>query len=79
MFKTTGRMPKQLQQAPECPAELMYLIEWYNEASDGEGLTYQKLHYWQLTMKRELAGWEAKVLMSIDRLYWFVQSGGKKK
>lgn len=77
VWKTTGRKPKQLAEAPELPEELGYIWEWFREVFSGEPLTFSEMQAWaQLTGKR-LLGWEAELIKSLDRIYWKVQYDGR--
>lgn len=74
VWKTLGRKPKQLLEAPEKPDELSYVWEWFREVFTGEPLTYTELHHWSLVTGKRLQGWEAELIRSLDRIYWSIQN-----
>lgn len=66
-------MPPELADAPEPPEELLYLWEWFRDVFAGEPLTYLELQAWSNMTGRNLQGWEAELIKSIDRIFWRVQ------
>lgn len=74
VWKTLGRKPKQLAEAPALPEELSYVWEWYLEVRGSEPLTYTELRNWSLLTKKVLLGWEAELIRSLDRIFWKVHS-----
>lgn len=79
VWKTTGRKPAQLADAPECPEELEYLWDFYREVFTGEPLTFQEMEAWSRMTGKPVTGWEADALKSIDRAYWRAQSHDKHR
>lgn len=53
-------------------------MEWYYEVFDGEPLSYQKIHYWNEVMRRNVETWEVQALISIDHCYWKVKGEESK-
>ncbi|ALH23698.1 hypothetical protein PaMx11_24 [Pseudomonas phage PaMx11] len=78
VWKTLGRKPKQLAEAPEMPEELAYVWEWYREVFSGQPLTFSELHHWSVMTGKRLLGWEAELIKSIDRIFWKVQHDGHR-
>lgn len=78
VWKTLGRKPKQLAEAPEMPEELAYVWEWYREVFSGQPLTFSELHHWSVMTGKRLLGWEAELIRSIDRIFWKVQHDGHR-
>lgn len=70
------RKPKQLEDAPELPQELEYVWEWFREVFTGQPLTFSELHHWSSLTGKSLAGWEAELIKSLDRIFWKVQNDG---
>lgn len=75
MWKTLGRKPQQLEDAPQLPEELAYLWEWHKEVFTGEPLTFAEMKAWSDMTGKRLLGWESEVVKSLDRAFWKVQSG----
>lgn len=77
VWKTLGRKPAQLAEAPELPHELAYIWEWYREVRGTELLTYTELHHWSMVTGKRLRGWEAELIRSLDLIAWSVQHAGR--
>jgi hypothetical protein len=67
---TLGVKPKELENEPEFPECLRYVWDWYLGLFSGERLTYTELQNWSAVTKTPIAGWEAELLMSLDRARW---------
>ncbi|ALH23627.1 hypothetical protein PaMx28_27 [Pseudomonas phage PaMx28] len=44
----------------------------------GEPLTYAELQAWSSMTGKRLAGWEAELIKSLDRIFWKVQHGDRR-
>lgn len=70
VWKSRGKKPKQLEEIPDLPEELSYIWDWFREVFSANGLTYTELYHWSSLTGRNLHGWEAQLIMSLDRIYW---------
>jgi len=69
----TGKIPKQLDEAADCPDSIRYLWQWYLEICSyrprgftAEGLSPKMLIDWQWFTGNELCMWERKALRLLD-------------
>lgn len=63
----TGKHIDLIDNKPECPYELLYLWEVYNQISQGcEKVNYTELEAYQRIHKIEFKSWEADTLIDID-------------
>jgi len=56
-----------LQDLPEAPESLEYLIEIYHSVNTGEALTFTEIKAWVDLTGVRLEGWEAKLLIRMNR------------
>jgi hypothetical protein len=70
--KVTGKTPKQLLDAPECPKELEYIFYWFNQLVSSNQLSYQEIQSWSYLTKTNVEAWEVEALTTLDAIYWTV-------
>jgi len=54
------------------PEELRYIWDWFVEVSCGQPLTYTEMFHWSQVTGNRVAGWEAELIRSLDRIFWRV-------
>lgn len=65
---------------PPAPEELLYLFVWWRDELVGfERLTYAEMLAWAKVTKKDLMGWEANVLITLDGLFWNIRDGVKEQ
>ena len=69
MEKTLGRKPKELENLLPCPEGMEYLWQWFREVCGPEPMTFTELQAWSSITGKGLAGWEADLLKSLDRIF----------
>jgi len=72
VYKQTGKLPKQLAEAPPFPEGLSYVWDWYMELATTEPLPYAEIKAWAEIMDIDVLPWEAKLVKSLDRIFWRV-------
>lgn len=70
VYKTTGKMPKQLAEQTERPEELDYILNWYSSLRTDVQLTFTEIKSWCDLSGVKLIGWELDLLKALDRIYW---------
>jgi hypothetical protein len=75
VYKSTGKMPKQLAEQTERPEELEYILAWYSELRTDAQLTFTEMKNWCDLTKIDLLGWEIDILKALDRIYWSSKNG----
>lgn len=68
-----GKAYAELDDAPDCPWHLRYLLGWYQEISGSRQsgmaanpLTFEEIHRWAQLMKKRPAPWEVRVIKLLD-------------
>lgn len=71
VWKTTGKKPKQLVEAIQPPAEVIYLWNWYRDMAAGsDKLTYTEILSWSQLYNIKLLAIEVDALKNLDLIYW---------
>ena len=68
VWKTTGKPPKEIRDAPKLPECLGYIWDMYSEVYTGCDLTYSEVYSWAKLTKTHLSPQETLALMTIDRI-----------
>jgi hypothetical protein len=75
VYKSTGKMPKQLAEQTERPEELEYILGWYSELRTENQLTYTEIKSWSELCGVKLISWELDLLKALDRINWSSKNG----
>ena len=59
---------------PELPEDLAYVWGWWHELYAGVALTFSEIRNWSDVTGTPIAGWEADLLRSLDRIFWKVRN-----
>ena len=66
VWSQTGRMPEELGKVIPTPQELYYLWVWLSEQV--YPLSYVELEAWQRVTGRNLALWEVRAMIELDKV-----------
>ncbi|WBA79550.1 hypothetical protein [Endozoicomonas sp. GU-1] len=68
VYESTGVKPKQLQEQPEKPREMDYLLCWFyglHNATRG-AISYTEIYHWAKLTKVNIRAWEVAVMQRLS-------------
>jgi hypothetical protein len=75
VWEQTGKKPAPLEDLPECPPELVYIVDLWKQLAQGQDLSFQEIESFCRMRGFDLAGWEVDLLFTTRNIIHRVLHG----